>query len=238
MYAHNALVRWFYLFIVVAVAIEIAWYSLVRKRDYPWREMLTSVTIFVMRMPVQLLAAVIVMPTTYFLWPHRVATIPLNTAWGLALLFFGEELAYYWMHRAGHEIRWMWASHVVHHTPEQIHLASAFRLGATEVLSGNWLFYLPLFFIGFSPEAVGAMLAINLFYQFWLHTDLIGRLGPLSTFPGTSARIRVSGARTTRCERSIAPIWIGENSFDIGAPYVNWARRLGRMSVSLPSCRH
>ena len=84
MYAHNAFVRWFHLVIVVSVAIEIAWYLLVRKRDYPWREMLTSVAIFVMRMPVRLLTAVIVAPVGYFLWSHRVATVPLNTAWGLA----------------------------------------------------------------------------------------------------------------------------------------------------------
>jgi sterol desaturase/sphingolipid hydroxylase (fatty acid hydroxylase superfamily) len=53
--------------------------------------------------------------------------IPLDTAWGLALLFLGVELAYYWMHRASHEVRWMWASHVVHHSQQSIHLASAFR---------------------------------------------------------------------------------------------------------------
>ena len=194
MYARNAFVRWVYLFIVVAVSIEIAWYLLVRKSDYPWREMLTSVTIFVMRMPAQLLTAMVVAPVGYLVWSHRVATVPLNTAWGLALLFLGVELAYYWMHRAGHEIRWLWASHVVHHTPEQIHLASAFRLGATEFLSGNWLFYLPLFFLGFSPTGVGAMLAINLFYQFWLHTDLIGRLGPLEWVFNTPSHHRVHHA--------------------------------------------
>lgn len=194
MYAHNAFVRWFYVFIVVAVSIEIAWYLLVRKRDYPWREMLTSIAIFMMRIPVRLLTAVVVAPVGYFLWSHRVATVPLDTAWGLALLFLGTELTYYWMHRAGHQIRWLWASHVVHHTPEQIHFASAFRLGATEFLSGNWLFYLPLFVLGFSPTAVGAMLAINLFYQFWLHTDLIGRLGPLEWVFNTPSHHRVHHA--------------------------------------------
>ena len=69
------------------------------------------------------------------------------------------------MHRCSHEIRWLWASHVVHHAPEQIHLASAFRLGVTELLSGNWLFYFPLHLLELNPAAVSGMLAVNLFYQ-------------------------------------------------------------------------
>lgn len=194
MYVHNGFVRWLYPFIGVSVAIEIAWYLRVRKRDYPWREMAASIAVFAMRTPTRLVSSAVMVPTAYFLWSHRITTIPLDTVWGVALLFLGEEFAYYWMHRAGHEIRWLWASHVVHHTPEQIHLASAFRLGATEFLSGNWLFYLPLFWLGFSPAAVSAMLAINLAWQFWLHTELIGRLGPLEWVFNTPSHHRVHHA--------------------------------------------
>jgi sterol desaturase/sphingolipid hydroxylase (fatty acid hydroxylase superfamily) len=116
--------------------------------------------------------------------------------WSLATpaVFVGVELAYYWMHRFSHEVRWLWASHIVHHTPEHIHLASAFRLGATEIVSGNWLFYFPLYWLGFNPLAVAAMQALNLSYQFWLHTDLIGRLGPLEWIFNTPAHHRVHHA--------------------------------------------
>ncbi|HVY17843.1 MAG TPA: sterol desaturase family protein [Rhodopila sp.] len=194
MFPHRAFVGWFSLFILVSVAFEIGWYLLVLRRAYPWPEMRTSIAIFIMRMPVKLIVPVITAPVVYFLWTHRIATVPLHTAWGLALLFLAEEFAYYWMHRAGHEVRWLWASHVVHHTPEQIHLASAFRIGVTEFLSGNWLFFLPLFVLGFNPAAVGAMLAVNLFYQFWLHTDLVGRLGPLEWVLNTPSHHRVHHA--------------------------------------------
>jgi sterol desaturase/sphingolipid hydroxylase (fatty acid hydroxylase superfamily) len=110
------------------------------------------------------------------------------------LLFLGEEFAYYWSHRAGHEIRWMWASHVVHHTPEHIHFASAVRIGGTEILSGGWLFRLPLYWLGLHPLAVSGMVAINLAYQFWLHTDLVGRLGPLEWVLNTPSHHRVHHA--------------------------------------------
>jgi sterol desaturase/sphingolipid hydroxylase (fatty acid hydroxylase superfamily) len=181
-------------FVVGAIVLEIAWFLLVRKRNYPWREMFASLAIYVLRIPTRLLGPLVTGPIAFFVWSHRLASVPLDTAWGLAALFFGTELAYYWMHRAGHEVRWMWASHVVHHTPEHIHLASAVRLGATELLSGSWLFYVPLYLVGFNPLAVSGMLAVNLSYQFWLHTDAIGRLGPLEWVLNTPSHHRVHHA--------------------------------------------
>ena len=194
MHAHRLLGLRFYPFILAAVALEIAWYLLVLRRLYPWREMLASLGVYALRLPARLLRPLIVAPLALFVWSHRFATVPLDTAWGLAVLFLGEELAYYWMHRAGHEVRWMWASHVVHHTPERLHLASAFRLGATDLLSGTFLFYFPLFLLGLNPLAVGAVLALNLFYQFWLHTDLVGRLGPLEFVFNTPSHHRIHHA--------------------------------------------
>jgi sterol desaturase/sphingolipid hydroxylase (fatty acid hydroxylase superfamily) len=183
-----------YPFVFGAIALEITWFLLVRGRSYPWRETLASLAIHFLRMPLRLATPLLLAPVAYFVWAHRLTTVPLDTAWGLALLFLGEEFAYYWMHRAGHEIRWMWASHVVHHTPEHLHLASALRLGVTELLSGSWLFYLPLYLIGFNPLAVAGMLALNLFYQFWLHTDAIGRLGPIEWIFNTPSHHRVHHA--------------------------------------------
>ncbi len=182
------------LLILGAVALEIAWFLVVRRRSYPWREMLASVGVSFLRLPGKLLRPLIVLPLAYVVWSHRITSIPVDTAWGWAVLFIGVEVAYYWMHRCSHEVRWLWASHLVHHTPEQIHLASAFRLGATELLSGGWLFYFPLYLLGLNPLAVAGMRVINLFYQFWLHTDIVGRLGPLEWLLNTPAHHRVHHA--------------------------------------------
>lgn len=189
----HARAHWLLPMIAAAVVLEVAAY-LVRRRAYPWREMIASVVAYLIRLPVHLLRPFLVAPIGYFFWEHRLTTIPLDTSWGIAALFLGEELAYYWMHRTSHEVRWLWASHVVHHTPEHIHLASAFRLGATEMFSGTWIFYLPLYLLGLHPLAVSAMLGINLLYQFWLHTDLIGRIGPLEWVLNTPSHHRVHHA--------------------------------------------
>jgi sterol desaturase/sphingolipid hydroxylase (fatty acid hydroxylase superfamily) len=194
MYLHHVLHLRILLIVLGAIAFEIGWYLLARRRSYPWREMLASVGVSFLRLPEKLLRPLTVLPLAYFAWSHRLFTIPLDTAWGWVTVFFGVEIAYYWMHRSSHEVRWLWATHLVHHTPEQIHFASAFRLGATELLSGSWLFYFPLYLLGLNPLAVSAMLGVNLFYQFWLHTDIVGRLGPLEWILNTPAHHRVHHA--------------------------------------------
>ena len=194
MHAHRSLELRLYPFLIAAVVFEVVFYLYVQRRAYPWKEMASSIVIYLARMPLRLVTPIATTPVILFLWSHRIATIPLDSAWGLALLFLGTEFAYYWTHRMGHEVRWMWASHVVHHTPEQIHLASAFRIGVTEFVSGNWLFRLPLYFLGLDPLAVAAMMTINLFYQFWLHTDLIGKLGPVEWVFNTPSHHRVHHA--------------------------------------------
>ena len=194
MHAHHLLRLRLLPFVAAAIALEIAWYLLIRRRSYPWREMLASTGVALLRLPSKLLKVLIVLPLIAFAWSHRLATIPLNTAWAWVALFLGAEFAYYWMHRFSHEVRWLWATHVVHHTPEQIHFASAYRLGVTGVLSGGWLFYFPLYLVGFNPIAVAGMLGLNLFYQFWLHTDLVGKLGPLEWLLNTPSHHRVHHA--------------------------------------------
>jgi sterol desaturase/sphingolipid hydroxylase (fatty acid hydroxylase superfamily) len=184
-----------YALVLVAIVLEIGWYLLVRKRAYPWREMLATAGTYALRLPVKALYGVVLVPVAAAAWSLRLWTIPLDTAWGLLLLFVATEFCYYWAHRGGHRIRWMWASHAVHHTPEELHLASAFRLGVTDLVSGGWLFYVPLYVLGFQPLAVAAMLGVNLFFQFWLHTELVGRLGPLEWLLNTPSQHRVHHAR-------------------------------------------
>ncbi len=106
----------------------------------------------------------------------RVADIGMDRWWHWALLFVGQEFCYYWMHRADHRIRWFWLNHSVHHSSEQYALSSAYRLGWTGKITAAAVFFAPLAWLGFPLPVVLASLAVNLLYQFWLHTELIGRL--------------------------------------------------------------
>lgn len=80
------------------------------------------------------------------------------------------------MHRADHRVRWFWLNHSVHHSATQYNLSTAYRLGWTGKLTGAAVFFGPLVWLGFPvPYVVGA-LALNLLYQYWLHTELVPRL--------------------------------------------------------------
>ncbi|NII12057.1 sterol desaturase family protein [Oleiagrimonas sp. C23AA] len=133
-------------------------------------------------------------PLLLWVWQHRVMTVPLHTGWALFLLFLAQELAYYAYHRASHRVRWFWATHSVHHSPNQLNLAAAYRLGWTGKLTGTLLFFIPVIWLGFPPKAVLGVLGINLLYQFWLHATWIPRLGWLEYVFNTPSAHRVHHA--------------------------------------------
>ncbi|MBR9814922.1 sterol desaturase family protein [bacterium] len=111
----------------------------------------------------------------YLLYQVALFDIP-TTWWSVVLLFIGQDFFYYWFHRASHRIRWMWASHVTHHSSERLNLSTAFRQSLTYPISGMWLFWLPLAFIGFEPKQVVLVVGINLGYQFFVHTQAVRKL--------------------------------------------------------------
>lgn len=114
-----------------------------------------------------------------FLSEHRLFDIPMTGAAAWIALFLGVELSYYVHHLAMHKVRWLWATHAVHHSATRLNLSAAVRLGWGGHLTGGLLFYLPLVLIGFPPLAVFGVLGAGLTYQFFLHLAAPPHLGPL-----------------------------------------------------------
>lgn len=121
-----------------------------------------------------------------------------NTAIAVHLLaFFGIDLCYYWSHRMSHEWNFFWAQHVVHHQSEEYNLAVALRQSALHGFS-SWLFYMPMALLGVPPLIFFIHKAINLLYQFFIHTRLVGKLGFLEWFFNTPSHHRVHHARNVK----------------------------------------
>ncbi|MFN7725588.1 MAG: sterol desaturase family protein [Rubrivivax sp.] len=102
--------------------------------------------------------------------------LPVDAWWvwvGGLLLY---DLAYYWHHRLGHTVAFFWAAHVVHHQSEDYNLGTALRQTGSGWV-GGWLFYLPLAVLGVPPLVFGVVALVDLLYQFWVHTQQVGRLG-------------------------------------------------------------
>lgn len=132
-------------------------------------------------------------------WAHRAATIEVTGPVGAAALFFGFEFLYYWYHRAAHRVRWLWATHAVHHSTRRFNLTAALRLGWTGAITGHFLFFAPLVLVGFSPRAVLTMAAVDLAWQFFVHTELVPRLGPLEAVLNTPRHHAVHHASNPAC---------------------------------------
>jgi alkylglycerol monooxygenase len=92
----------------------------------------------------------------------------------LALVFY--DLCYYWLHRAGHVVALFWAAHVVHHQSQHYNLSTALRQTSSGAFFG-WIFYIPMAIAGVPPLIFGIVALIDLLYQFWVHTEQVGKLG-------------------------------------------------------------
>ena len=97
-------------------------------------------------------------------------------AWGVwAIAFLLVDLAYYVLHRYSHTIHVLWAGHVVHHSSEEYNLTVALRQSALHGIF-SWVFFIPLAVIGLPWALFASCYALNLVYQFWIHTREIDRL--------------------------------------------------------------
>ena len=114
------------------------------------------------------------------------------STWLLAFLLY--DFSYYWKHRLCHERTLLWASHVVHHQSEDYNLGTALRQTSSSFLF-SWVFYIPMFAIGIPADVFIAVAAVNLLYQFWVHTEHIGSLGVLDRILVTPSNHRVHHAR-------------------------------------------
>lgn len=163
-----------------------------------------------------LFAGVLAFPVYAFAYHHRLFDIaPGPLAFAATLL--GVEFCFYWMHRASHRMRWFWAAHVVHHSSSRMNFSTAMRQNATNIFNGNWLFYVPLAWLGFNPVWIGVAFALSLVYQFFIHTTLVGRLPrPIEFLFNTPAHHRVHHGRN--------PGYIDRN---YGGIFIFWDRLFG-----------
>lgn len=142
--------------------------------------------------PITGIALAVIFKAAFDLAPFKLAAGDWRT-WAAG--FVAVEFAYYWFHRASHRVRWLWATHAVHHSARELVLPSAIRLGWTEFFSLGWLFFATLILLGFPPLVVAVLLGLNLIYQFPLHTEAIRKLGPLEWILNTPSHHRAHHSR-------------------------------------------
>jgi len=146
---------------------------------------------------------------------HAILTISPSSVPAWIVLFLGVDFFYYWFHRASHRVRAIWATHVVHHQSEEYNLSVALRQSWLQNLPES-VFFWPLAIVGFPPAMFGTVLALDVLYQFWIHTRAIGTLGPLEWVLNTPSHHRV--------HHGINPKYIDKN---YGGALIVWDRFFG-----------
>jgi sterol desaturase/sphingolipid hydroxylase (fatty acid hydroxylase superfamily) len=147
-------------------------------------------------------------------YQHRLVSMPVWAQWVVA--FVGVDFLYYWWHRASHEVNFLWAAHIVHHQSEDYNLAVALRQAILTAWT-NLPFYLPLAVIGVPTIVWATMHALSTLYQFWIHTQLVGKArGPIDWILNLPSHHRVHHA--------INPQYLDKN---YGATLIIWDRLFG-----------
>lgn len=180
---------------VSSLALEIGVWRWTGKGHFEWRDTTASLLLGVGETIVRGLGGGAVIYLIYALMDRMIPwSLPTGLAWGL-LCFLLCDFFYYWSHRLSHECRWLWASHVVHHSSQYFNLSTALRSSWTDVLSLSFLFWVPVIMLGFSAELVFTIRALALLYGFWLHVNALTNLGPLEHILVTPQHHKIHHAR-------------------------------------------
>jgi sterol desaturase/sphingolipid hydroxylase (fatty acid hydroxylase superfamily) len=145
----------------------------------------------------------------------RLVTFGEGSAAPWIIAFVAVDFAYYWWHRLSHEVNFLWAAHAVHHQSEDYNLAVALRQSILTSFT-SLPFYFPMAFVGVPTIVYATMVSVSTLYQFWIHTELVGKLGWLETFLNTPSHHRVHHA--------VNPQYLDRN---YGAILIVWDRLFG-----------
>jgi sterol desaturase/sphingolipid hydroxylase (fatty acid hydroxylase superfamily) len=195
---------------VLLILIEMLWVRRRAPTAYEPRDTLTSLALGLGSTAVGIAAAGALYGTAMWLYEFRVFTFGWQW-WVWALAFVADDLGYYIGHRLGHRVRWFWASHVNHHSSQHYNLSTALRQTWTGPVALSFLFRIPLALAGFHPMMLATCAGINLIYQFWIHTEAIGKMPRwFEAMMNTPSHHRVHHATNPRyLDRNYAGVFIG-----------------------------
>jgi sterol desaturase/sphingolipid hydroxylase (fatty acid hydroxylase superfamily) len=184
---------------IVLMALEALWARRAPDaKGYERRDTRASLAMGVINVTVSAGAKFLSIPLFALVYELRLFDLGQPTLWwSWVVLFFAEDFFYYWFHRTHHEVRLFWAVHVNHHSSEHYNLSTALRQAVLTPITGP-VFWAPLALLGYPPWMILTAQAWSLLYQFWLHTEAIGRLGPLEWLFNTPSHHRVHHGKNVR----------------------------------------
>lgn len=204
-------------FFVLAIVIEMAWAARHARGAYEPGDTLTSLLMGLGSTLAGALVGGAIVLAAQALYAHRLFTLPpqATLSWPVvAGIWFGvfvlDDVNYYWFHRSAHRVRWFWASHVNHHSSQHYNLSTALRQSWTGFPALSFAFRIWPALLGIPPGMLLTVGGINLVYQFWIHTEAVGRMpGWFEAVMNTPSHHRVHHATNPRyLDRNYAGVFI------------------------------
>ena len=162
-------------FLLIGLEFAIGWRR--GRNTYRLNDALNSIGLGIMSQLVGVFGTLLTVAIYTLVFEHASPwRLPADAPWVWLIGLLLYDLCYYWHHRVGHTVALLWAAHVVHHQSEDYNLSTALRQTSSGWVAG-WLFYLPMAVLGFPPLVFGVVALIDLLYQYWVHTQQIGKLG-------------------------------------------------------------
>jgi sterol desaturase/sphingolipid hydroxylase (fatty acid hydroxylase superfamily) len=202
------------LFLLLLITAEIIWSWRKDRNAYEVRETFSNLSVFAGFQLSKYLFAGYQLGLLGFFAGLSPIQLP-HKAWVFMLTFITADFIYYWFHRASHYWKPLWAFHLVHHSAMHMNLTNAYRLNWFSALVSP-LFFIPVALLGMPTDFIVISYALNLAYQFFLHTEAIGTLGPIEKVMDTPSSHRVHHGSN--------PIYIDKN---FGGVLIIWDRLFG-----------
>lgn len=149
---------------------------LVKEKRYDKKDLLCSIGLAIVAELIYYFFIGAIIFSYYFIYRHRIFTLQTNLWLTWVICFFADDFTYYWFHRSSHTVRFLWASHIVHHSSKMFTLSASLRVPWTSNLTGVFLFWAWMPFIGINPVMVIFIKSFSIFYQFIVHTETVKKL--------------------------------------------------------------
>lgn len=185
-----------YLLAIMIELVAVRYWHL--KGEFETRDALTSLLMGTGNVVAGLLLGFVSVTALLWVWQFRFFDLGLHW-WVFIAAFIFDDLRYYWYHRIAHRVRWVWAEHVNHHSSQHYNLTTALRQSWTGQITGMFILQVPLVLLGFHPAVIAFVYGFNLIYQFWIHTEAIGKMWkPIELIFNTPSHHRVHHATNPR----------------------------------------
>jgi sterol desaturase/sphingolipid hydroxylase (fatty acid hydroxylase superfamily) len=195
-------------FFLVAMGAELLAARARRRRVYRLQDAIADLGCGVGQQVTMVFGGASLVAAYAWLHGHSGWRFPEGSPWPWVVAFVWVDLAYYWWHRLSHQVNFLWAVHAVHHQSEDYNLAVALRQAVGSAFT-SFPFYAPMAFLGVPTVAYVGMVSLSTLYQFWIHTELVGKLGPLELFLNTPSAHRVHHAVNPRyLDRNYAAVLV------------------------------